>query len=131
MDNSLQTIADVPCRKVVEHYPDKWYTVVAEVYEYRVNFKVYHISGLRDGITVGWPPIGSVCGGDWTDNIDNAEVYLHGRVKWDGCSDWHFDEQDRVMLHQCDRSGLVEMGEIMAICWDLAKREIANWHGWE
>ena len=59
--------------------------------------------------------------------MDESEVYLHGIVKWDGCSNWHFDEQDRVMLHGCSREDLTNLGELMAKCWDYAKENLESW----
>lgn len=99
------------------------FTVVAEVKEYRVDFKVYDIcgrTGSLDGPYV-YHREGSVNSMDWVESLDDAEVYLHGSVKWDGCSDWYFDEQDRVMLHGCSRHDIERYGMIMAACWDMTK----------
>ena len=52
---------------------------------------------------------------------DDAHRYLHGWVKWDGCSNWHFDEQDRLYLHGCDRHDTTRWGEAMGRCWDWAQ----------
>ncbi|KKN81370.1 hypothetical protein LCGC14_0319830 [marine sediment metagenome] len=43
-------------------------------------------------------------------NVDDQELYAHGRVKWDGCSDWWFDRQSsensestlKRFLHFCE-----------------------------
>ena len=37
------------------------------------------------------------------DTPSEATPYAHGSIKWDGCSDWFFDEQDECMLHFCNR----------------------------
>jgi len=60
---------------------------------------------------------------------EGAEPYLHGHVKWDGCSNWHFDEQDRAMLHCCSREDLTRIGEVMAACWDWAAELCPKWAG--
>ena len=52
---------------------------------------------------------------DWSD-----EVFAHGFVKWDGCSNWQIDAQDHVMLHGCSRDDLFRIGAILAACWDWA-----------
>ena len=59
--------------------------------------------------------------------MEDADVYLHGSVKWDGCSNWYFDQQDRVMLHGCSRADLVNIGEVMAKCWDYARCNLESW----
>lgn len=107
------------------------FTVVAEVNECRVDFKVYDICG-RTGAPDG-PFIYRREGGDnsmdWVESLDDAEVYLHGSVKWDGCSDWSFDEQDRVMLHGCSRHDIERYGKIMAACWDMTKELLPSFVG--
>ncbi len=107
------------------------FTVVAEVHECRVDFKVYDICG-RTGAP-GGPFIyhreGGVNSMDWVESLDDAEVYLHGSVKWDGCSDWSFDEQDRVMLHGCSRHDIVRYGKIMTACFDMTKELLPNFQG--
>lgn len=110
----------------IRHTADFTYT--AEVFEYRVEFKAYVIMARSrpDGSPM-WRKIGASGGFDVVDDLQEAEVYLHGRVKWDGCSDWHFDEQDRVALHGCSRKDLLALGEVMAACWDLAKEYCPRW----
>lgn len=56
-----------------------------------------------------------------TADIDSAGVYLSGEVKWDGCSNWRFDEQDDCMLHACSREELSRFSEAMQLCYDWAK----------
>jgi hypothetical protein len=110
-------------------WPDIFFTATAEVGTYSVDFSVYAIEGIdSEGVTL-WHLAGSPSYPDPTDSLDKAERYLNGAVKWDGCSDWHFDEQDRVMLHGCSRQNLVDLGDVMARCWDWAAELLPNFDG--
>ena len=117
----------------VKHFNDLDFTVVAEVHDYRVEFKIYEICGLEEGETKGvydrpvWGKAGAVSSGHVVDTIEESEVYLSGHVKWDGCSNWHFDEQDRCMLHGCGKADVQRFGDIMAACWDWASELCPNW----
>ena len=110
------------------------FTVVAIASEYYVNFTVYDTDGFGCN-EAGEPTVplyhksGSPCYPDPVESLNDAEPYLHGGVKWDGCSNWHFDEQDRVMLHGCTRSDLERIGAIMAACWDWTAELLLSWDG--
>lgn len=105
------------------------FTIVAEVHESRVDFFVFDIIGWTGGrldSTPLWRRHRAESSSDLVEDISHAERYLHGHVKWDGCSDWYFDEQDRVMLHGCSRADLQRLGDVMAACWDWASELCPN-----
>jgi hypothetical protein len=81
--------------KHTKHLEELNFTVLANVSEYYVTFVIHDMHA---------------------EDVD--EIYLHGSVKWDGCSNWYFDEQDRNMLHGCDKADLQRLGIVMAFCWD-------------
>lgn len=62
-------------------------------------------------------------------DISKAELFAHGDVKWDGCSNWSFDASERVMFHQCTRKGLEDFGKLLTTCWDIAKKELNGFRG--
>jgi len=96
------------------------FVVHATIQEHSVDFIVYEIEGWHEGATANVYDVPTI----------NTEPYLHGTVKWDGCSNWHFDEQDRVMLHGCQRSDLTRFGEVMAACWDWTAELLGpTWQG--
>jgi hypothetical protein len=107
----------------VRHLNDMWFTIVAEPHDYHVAYSVYEIYGTDTDGRIYWRN-----GDDGeVDTLEAAAVFLHGDVKWDGCSDWHFDEQDRVMLHACSRQTLVNLGAVMAACWDWTAELLPTW----
>lgn len=55
------------------------------------------------------------------------ELWLRGHVKWDGCSNWSF--RDDVMLHFCSRDQLVDVGTLLALCFDYTSKVLPNWCG--
>lgn len=119
------------------------FTVVAVAYRYHVEYTVYEIAGLemheapdvagvdarRPLFTPLWPRKGSTSSSDTVDSLSDAAVFLHGQVKWDGCSNWHFDEQDRVMLHGCTRTDLSNIGRVLEWCWDQTAIWCPRWDG--
>lgn len=64
-----------------------------------------------------------------TENLEEAEIYLHGHVKWDGCSNWYFDAQDGCMLYGCSKSDIQRFGDIMAFCWDWTASILPTFKG--
>ena len=106
------------------------FMVVATVKDRCVEFNVYDIVGYVEGAVKGVFDVPRFADGyDAIEDITAANRFLRGRVKWDGCSDWNFDEQDRCMLHACDRNGLQRMGEVMARCWDWTAELLPNFDG--
>lgn len=106
---------------------DLGFTVMAKAYEYRVEFVVYDVAGWAEGGFPLWHKAGSSSYPDPVDSTAEADVYLHGEVKWDGCSNWHFDEQDRIMLHGCCRADVQRLGDVMGRCWDIAATMCPRW----
>lgn len=106
---------------VIEHHPD--FTIAFELHENKVvvNFKVYELCGeYEDGQRL-YHAVGEDDHAT-TANPLEARVYCHGGVKWDGCSNWHFDEQDDVMLHFCGRRGARKLSRIVEAAYDGAKK---------
>ena len=84
--------------------------VITEATEHYVAFNVYGLSNDDDYDAENNSYINDEDAGDSpVDTIDKASVFAHGDVKWDGCSNWKFDAQDRSMLHFCSFPGLGDM----------------------
>lgn len=73
---------------------------------------------------------------DWHEDPLTAPTFLHGDIKWDGCSNWSFDEQDRVMLHFCGAVAATGLGRLMRRMYEIASvriqsfdRELAHMDG--
>jgi len=125
----------LPSTRLIKHLPELDFTIVAVTHERRVDFKIYEVIAWAESTTLGVYDVPefyiyhteNVC---LTESIQEAELYLHGEVKSDGCSKWHFDEQDRVMLHGCTRQDLLRFGEVMAACYDWAAEIFGpSWFG--
>lgn len=65
----------------------------------------------------------------FTADITKARCFLNGDVKWDGCSNWYFNQQDNAMLHFCSLREIEAISAIMKECWELAAGLISNWQG--
>ena len=109
---------------------DLEFTVVAELRgsELFCDFTVYKIMGEHPDGSLCW--IRDVNGApDPVDTLKDADVYLHGSIKFDGCSDWHFDEQDDVMLHFCSKGTAEDIGALFGYMYEMAKKLIPKWVG--
>ena len=64
---------------------------------------------------------------EFTEDIKEADTYISGEVKWDGCSNWDFDVAKDIMLHGCSKKDLTRIGEVMGICWDWTAELCEHW----
>jgi hypothetical protein len=125
--------------------------VMAEAQEHWMDLKVYEFSICRspgdpewDGqspVIPGKPPLGfvfprkgAISGTDSVETTEEAQVYLSGSIKWDGCSNLYFDEQDSIegtkcSLHFCGKQEAMNVGVLMGRLYDLAAKIIPAWSG--
>ena len=109
--------------EIVRHLPDVDFTVVATVSEYLLEVNAYAILcreplmwELSDTVTT-----------DYTEDLAKAAVFLHGSVKWDGCSNWHFDGQDACMIHFCCVEHGQALGKLFEALYAMAAELIPTW----
>jgi hypothetical protein len=101
----------------IQHFDDLKFSVQAFPDTHCVEFNIYdHLGKQSDGTYLYGDSMNTF------DTMKTAPIYAHGSVKWDGCSNWYFDEQDRVMLHACDKDDVLRLGKILAACYDWASQ---------
>lgn len=89
------------------------------------SFEIYAILGTDytdgEGVLIS-PLLFSIAGArssaDSTVFVHEAERFAHGSVKWDGCSDFLLDDNG-MMLHVCDASGILHIGQALALAYDI------------
>lgn len=113
----------------IRHFKDIGFTAIATAQPGYVNYVVYEIEGELPNGTPLYHKADSHCHPDPVELLEESEPYLNGSVKWDGCSNWHIDEQDRIMIHGCCRSDLLKIGEVMARCFDWTKELLPSFEG--
>lgn len=113
----------------VEHLREMGFTVKSMVHNGYVEFWIYNIVGERESTTGGlaWDRKGDSTGMNPAENLEDAQVFLSGSVKWDNCSNWSFDMMESGLMHSCDRRGLQRVGDVMAYCWDYASKHCPGW----
>lgn len=99
---------------------------------YHADFTVYCLFGReKDGQPIYLKA--DCISSEPTDDVSQAEIYLSGGVKWDGCLNWTFDEQERCMLHFCGAKDAVQIGELFRqlylIAAEVMPRHAANLGG--
>lgn len=55
-------------------------------------------------------------------------VYASGTLKWDGCVDLYFDEQDDCMLHFCGAEAEPLLGRMMTALYKIGSTAIDHWY---
>ncbi len=85
---------------------------------YFVDFKVYeivaHTEGEKGKFDVPWYEGIDGCGMDdkATEDIEKANTYIAGTVKWDGCSHFNFGDADGY-IHLCGKFSMKNLQEII------------------
>jgi hypothetical protein len=93
------------------------FTIACKPFEHYCEFEVFEI--LSSEPTTLWNlPSGSRP--DPTDDLSKAERFLHGSIKWDGCSNWHFDIQDGCMIHFCSAQDAAAIGVLFNELYEMA-----------
>lgn len=116
-------------KKKLIKFDDIDFVATAEIEKHSVSFEVYEIVGRYENGDLLYTRKGATCTPDTVDDLAHAQIYLHGYVKWDGCSNWSIDIAEEIMLHACDRRGLSRIGEVMARCWDYTKDNLSSFDG--
>lgn len=110
----------------------EYFAMLKETAEHWCEFAVYELLWLDDdGRPVG-NKAGSTSSPDPASSLEETQVYLHGSIKWDGCSNWLFDEQDSLpgcqsMLHFCGKQSAMNLGVLMERLYEWAAEVIEAW----
>ena len=95
-------------------------------YQCSVDYTIYEIFGETLMGRLLFQKAG--CDGmEPVDDMAQAQVFAHGTVKWDGCSDWEFDIQKDCMIHSCSRESLERISAILVRCWDMTATLCPKW----
>lgn len=89
-----------------------------------VEYEIYELMSVAEDGTVLFKQ-----GDNHTHVLEDAAVYAHGSVKWDGCSNWYWNEQDDCMLHGCSQQDLLNLGEVLSRCWTWTAELLKTFEG--
>lgn len=125
-------VLDDPIWEVVLWRDIDYLARVRSPYELAMDFEVFEVSGWMEGAARGEFDVpllrskGWSGSGDDTTSPDEAEALFHGRVKWDGCSDWAWNTE-RVMWHGCSPANVADLAEAMRRTYALAAERVEGW----
>src|SRR6478609_103895 len=91
------------------------YVLEATPGDYTVLLKAYRVTAHAHNTPLFDAPHG------FTSSLGEADVYLHGTVNADGTSSWHFDAQDRGLLHLTEDSAS-DLGRLMRRMYSIARK---------
>lgn len=107
---------------IERRYPDLQLHVQMRVCgRFSVDYEVRELSLYDDG---DGEPLKFVCttntgGSGITTHITAADVYIHGTIKFDGCSHNYFGDPDRRgYIHGCQREQLTRLGTLFDRLYD-------------
>ena len=118
------------CDGKIFHFEELSFTVVAITHDYYVDYVIYDHEGEDSEGNFLFHKKDSKRYPDPVESIVEADVFIHGEVKWDGCSHWYFDEQDNCMLHGCCKKDIIRFGLILGECYELTKKLCVDWCNW-
>lgn len=113
--------------ETLEHYEDLWFSVIYRVSDYSVDFECYQWMYVYEGA----PHYELEYSGDGAasavSDIDKAETYLTGMVKWDGCSHFYFGGKEKDgYIHLCGKNSVEKHRKIIETiyqkCGSLMKK---------
>lgn len=102
---------------------------------YVVEFEAYKIlapywtddAGRHDEIMM--ERVGATCALDNpTTDFDEAQCFLRGSIKWDGCSNWGFVDSG-CMIHFCGPEGPAEVARLFEKMYEIAGSIMGD-HEW-
>ena len=103
-------------------WQDIRFCATAELEEYSCLFKAYQLLWLEDGVPVANLPGGS--SPNPAPTLEEAQVFLAGHIKWDGCSDWYDFDQ---CWHFCSSQQASDVGLLFARLYEWASQVIPRW----
>lgn len=113
-------------RRVFEATDELPFTIVLWPEDYQIGFRCYERVSVS-GEPLQYHVYGWTDGLEWTPDLDRAQPFLSGTIKWDGCSNLTFDDQALGALHFCGREHAAQVGALIARLYDLAAELISNW----
>lgn len=95
-------------------------TVRYDVHSHHVDFFAAEVTGVMVDPNPGqlryWRK-GADSSMDDTDNFDDAERYIEGTVKWDGCSHFNFGDGTGY-LHLCGGAHIEQLGQVCNVIYE-------------
>lgn len=93
-----------------------------------IDFEAYEVAG-RDSVRDGDLRYPKWEGSLLTSSETPTDRFAHGDLRWDGCSNIAFDEQERAMLHSCGRDHAARLGRLLDAIYDLGREHMDHWEG--
>ncbi len=125
----------IPPDRQVQYYEDIGFLAIlddpmkdehtGEEYDHVAGFKVYQV--YKSGGSLVVDKANSQCTPNPTEKLEEAEVFLSGSVKWDGCSNFNLGEGG--YYHFCSKQEAIDIGVLLGRLYDWAAKLIPNWDG--
>jgi hypothetical protein len=97
------------------------FVVTAQPDEAFVEFKAYKVRERVDNCPKFEADMKGARGPiEFTTDLEKANVYMDGSVKWDGCSNIRFNEQGVHYMHFCGQKEAENIGKLLSEIYVIA-----------
>lgn len=96
--------------------------------DYHMEFTAFEIIGKYEDGKPLFHKANYQDGGDMVESASEAQPYFSGSIKWDGCANVQFDEQESCMLHFCGLKDALKIANMIKAVYDLAAIHIKHYH---
>lgn len=80
--------------------------------DHYLKFQIYKI--------LSWEPRGN-------NSPIESELYLSGSIKWDGCADICFGDEENGYIHLCGKRDLIVHNKVMVKLYEYAEKNIIKY----
>lgn len=96
------------------------YAIISKIHEnnHVIDFEVKKIIAEDDDLYFTIKD--AICNMDTTSKFEDGEMFLSGTIKWDGCSNWNFNDK-KVMIHFCGRKDATSIGRLIDHLYQITK----------
>ncbi len=96
--------------------------------DYHMEFAAFEIIGKYEDGKPLFHKLNYENGGDMVESASEAQPYFSGSIKWDGCANVQFDEQENCMLHFCGQKDALKIAGLIQAVYALAAIHVKNYN---
>lgn len=64
---------------------------------------------------------------NFTTSFEEAEQFLSGEIRYDGCSNWNW-HTDKCMMHCCGRQAALDIGRLLEHLYDITEQRLPTYN---
>jgi hypothetical protein len=117
---------DTRSQKTVIEDVDEYEIVVTKIQSHCLYFEVYKVIGSEASGKRVYNREGYQSSPDPVNDRDNAQKFIDGSIKWDGCANFTIEDEP---IHFCGPDDAESFGKILPTIYRLGSDLIPSWEG--